>query len=131
MSVRQNVYDILNHASVTALLAGGAAGIHAGSSLEGAPYPFPYLIYRVQDSAPDLRGDDGDVQSATRLEIWVYDTPGTYKTIENVLAAAKARFPHSVALRSRWTGDSVELADDEMKAIVKYGTYAVAERVAA
>jgi hypothetical protein len=34
-----------------------------------------------------------------------------------------------VALRSRWLGDSDEFADDEQKAILKYGTFACAERV--
>lgn len=129
MSVRQNVYNVLNHSSVTTLLADGASGIHAGASLTGVPYPLPYLVYRVQTSVSELRGDDGDQAALTTVEVWVYDKPGTYKIIEQVLDAVKARFAVSDVLRSRWNGDSIELSDDELKAVVKYGSYGVAERV--
>lgn len=131
MSVRQNVYGILNDASITALLAGGADGIHAGGSLTGAPYPFPFLIYRIQDEFSALRGDDDDHATDTQVQVWVYDKPGSYKTIELVLDAVRAAFRSSADVRARWTGDSQEFNDDEFKAILKYGSYSVAERVAA
>lgn len=128
MSVRQHVYNTINDITVTALAIGG---IHAGGSLEGSEYPRPYVVYRVQTASPDLRGDDADVAIATSVEVWAYDDPGSYKNIENILDAIKARFAAGTALRSRWTGDSTELGDDEQKAILKYATFAVAERTAA
>jgi hypothetical protein len=131
MSVRQNVFGVLNDATVTALLAGGAAGIHAGASLEGSEFPRPFLVYRVGIELPVLRGDDFEEASDTNVQIWVYDAPGSYKKIEQILDAVRARFRVVDALRSRWLGDSEELADDEQKAILKYGTFACAERVSA
>jgi hypothetical protein len=126
MSVRQNVYNVLNDVSVTSLIPGG---IHAAGSLTGSEFPRPFLAYRVGAEVPALRGDDFEEATETTVQVWVYDKPGSYKTIEQVLEAVRARFRVTVALRSRWLGDSDEFADDEQKAILKYGTFACAERV--
>lgn len=131
MSVRQHVYNTINHPTVTTILASGAAGIHAGGSLQGSEHPRPYIVYRVQTSAAELRGDDAEAGITTSVEVWCYDEPGTYKNIENVLEAVRARFNASEVLRALWQGDSVELGDDEQKAILKYASFAVAERVMA
>ena len=131
MSVRQHVYNVLNEASVTALLASGAGGIHAGASLTGSEFPRPFLVYRVGLEVSVLRGDDGDQRAEINVSVWAYDKPGSYKTIEQILEAVRARFAAVETLRSRWLGNSEELADDEQKAILKYGTFACSERVLA
>jgi hypothetical protein len=128
VTVRDEVYAVANHASVTSLAPGG---LMSGGSLTGIVTVRPYIVYRVQDENPALRGDDEtDVATRTQVHFWVYDEPGSYKRIETVIAAIKARMKAATTIRAMWLNTSQELPDDEQKAIVKYVTFEVGDLVA-
>lgn len=124
MSVRSKLFSAVNISSV---LTKAPGGIHAGGSLTGAPVTRPFIVYRVQVEDPALRGDDGDEATRTTAEFWVYDDPGTYTRVEDVLATLKTVLASVTSLRCTWLGTSPELSDDQMKAIVKYATFQIGD----
>lgn len=130
MSVRQRIYDGLNgHAPLTALLAEGAAGgVKAGGSLTGREDQRPFLVYRIQEQYSAVRGDDEPQVLHTNVEIWVYDEPGSFTRIEQIMGVILALVPTIPNLKAVFNGVSGELPDEEMKAITKNVVYACTER---
>lgn len=124
MSVRQKVYNTLN---VSALLTVAPGGVKAAGSLTGPAPVRPFVIYRVQDETPGLRGDDDVPAKTTNVQIWVYDDPGTFTRIEAALEIVEELMRSASGLRCTWQGRSGELPDDEQKAITKNVSYGVGE----
>jgi hypothetical protein len=85
------------------------------------------MIYRLQSKQPILRDDERAVTTFDGLEVWVYDEPGSYDRIEELLEEIRVELEGQIsvpgAIACSWQGDSVELSDDQMKAIVKNSTY--------
>lgn len=129
MTVRQRIYDgLIGHAPLTSLLAEGVGGVKAGSSLTGRESERPFVIYRCQEVFSALRGDDEPQVLHTNVEIWVYDEPGSFSLIEDILVVTMALVPTIPNLRAEFRGLSGELPDDEMKAITKNVVYACTEK---
>lgn len=122
MTVRTSVYGVLNVTPLTSLAPGG---LHSAAALVGAVPTRPYVVYRMQDELPTLNGDDRNERSTTIVQVWAYDDPGSYVKIEAILKVVRGLFENAAGLRARWAGDSVELADDEQKAITKNASFEV------
>lgn len=101
--------------------------VHAGGSINGPLPALPALVYRLQSKEPRLRDGEDVVASVQTLEVWAYDEPGSYDRIDNLLANARQWLTQDIAeegaVACSWTGDSPELSDDAMKAIVRNSTF--------
>jgi hypothetical protein len=127
MTVRQATYNVLNVAPITTQLPGG---LKAAGSLTGKVALRPFAVYRIQEASPQLRGDDATARRQNILQVWVYDEPGSYARIEDILRLVEAQLVQATTIRCVWIGDSGELPDEEQKAIVKNSSYAIREVVA-
>lgn len=129
MTVREKIYGAMaGHAPLLALLAEGEGSIRQGGSLVGRIDARPFIVYRIQERFPTLRGDDAVEVLHTNVEIWVYDEPGSFTRIEAILDVTMALVPTIVGLKSIFRGVSGELPDDEMKAFTKNVVYECSER---
>lgn len=124
MTVRDKVYAALNQPSLTNQLPGG---LFAAGSMTGSVSQRPWAVYRINDETSQLRGDEEDAAKRTSAQVWVYDEPGSFKRIEQILETVLVLMKNASGLRTRWLGTSAELPDDEFKAIVKYATFQVGE----
>lgn len=125
MTTRQAVWNALNVPELTDQLPGG---LRAGGSLTGPPTKRPFAVYRMNVTNPSLRGDDDVEARDETVEVWVHDDPGSYVRIEAILETVEALLKASAALRCRYNAESAELADDEMKTIVKNISLTCSER---
>lgn len=100
-----------------------------GSTVHQSPDMRPWGIVKWGDVTPFTATSGPEL-----LELWVYDQPGSYDTINKILRRARQvlhdnadvviggeRFSTAI-----WRGDSVELYDDIYKCIVRYATFTVA-----
>ena len=87
----------------------------------------PYIVYRLQSTTPALKDDSKPVRQTTIAEVWAYDDAGAYDRIDDILAEVRANLVGQVSEPGKtcceWSGDSGELADDEMKAITRNSTF--------
>lgn len=101
----------------------GDALIMGAGSIEENVDGRPFIVIKVGSEG---RGPfpGSTVRVAT---IWVHDEPGTYETIDLVLADIKADIEGPVqeagGVSAVWTGDSVELADEGYRTITRNTTY--------
>lgn len=104
-----------------------ATSVFAGGALTEVPEVRPFFVYRIQAKNAALRDDQVDVAHVCNLEVWVYDNPGSYDAIEALIEGVKTELVGQVAsegaIACSWQGDSGELADDELKAIMKISNY--------
>ena len=132
MNWRRWVYlKLTTSAPVLALVPVGS--IMSGGSLTGTPKDRPFIVIRVQDETPELRDDGKAVASSRNCAIWVYDEPGSYDRIDDIIEAIQATLQGQVVtigaddfgagIAAIWSGDSPELADDELAAITRNTNY--------
>lgn len=100
-----------------------AKRIYGAGRFEDDPGERPFIVIRC---GPESRGPfpGATVRTAT---IWVHDDPGSYMTIDSILAAIKSDLEGAVTeaggVAARWTGDSTELADEGFKTITRNTSY--------
>lgn len=67
------------------------------------------------------------LRSSQFAEVWVYDEPGSYDRIDTIIDLLHGELvgpvPEPGKVSCEWAGDSGELADDQMKAIVRNATF--------
>lgn len=111
--------------ALTALIP--APSVFAAGSVDVNPDAKPFVIFRLQATAPSLRGDGKAVVANRIAEVWSYAEPGSYVGVDAYLSALRAVLDGPVAMPGahtcQWLGDSQELADDEYNAAVRFGTY--------
>ena len=104
-----------------------ASSVFAGGSLTGAPAVRPFIVYRLQDKQSAINDGFASVASRQFAEVWVYDEPGAYDTIDSILTDVVANLSGARtdpgAVCCEWQGNSPELADDELKAITRNATF--------
>lgn len=122
MNWRKWIYDKL-----TTLSSVPASSILAGGSLTGSPTDRPFIVYRIGSEIPRLRDGFTAVTSSRTAEVWVYDDSGSYDRIDTILDEVKALLPGPVAslgaTACEWISNGGEIADDEIKALCKVGSY--------
>jgi len=105
----------------------GTGNVRSGGSLTIPPATKPYIVYRLQTATPNLKDASVAVRQTTLAEVWAYDDGGSYDRIDEILAEVRASLVGPVAevgkVCCEWSGDSGELADDEMKAITRNSTF--------
>jgi hypothetical protein len=125
MNWRPWVYGQLQATMTTLTLP--PTSVFAGGALTEVPSVYPYMIYRVQGEQPRIKDDGQSVRSQQPLEVWVYDQTGSYDRIDAMLRAVRLLLTGPVsevgAIACEWLSDGPELFDDELKALVKVGSY--------
>lgn len=130
MNWRKWLYEQLVSASAVTTLV-PVPSIMAAGSLEGSPKNRPFILIRVGDEIPEMRDGGIPVASSRSAAIWVYDEPGSYDLIDDILAAVRRTLTgplpsfsgYPSGITAEWSGDSIELADDMLSAITRNGTY--------
>lgn len=101
--------------------------IYSGGSVVGDPAVKPFIVLTFGSVFPELNDDGAAVAESQTLQVWVYDDPGTYETINSILRACRDALVGQVslpgAINCQWQGDSAELADDTYKAITRNGSF--------
>lgn len=117
--------------------------IAAAGSIEGAPKERPFILIRVGDETPELRDNAVAIATSRTASIWVYDEPGSYDLIDEIIDIIKSILQCEVersldatsvptiedtvffsgGTQSIWENDSLELADDVWSAITRNTNY--------
>jgi hypothetical protein len=113
--------------SVMTSLGHPPASVFAGGALSVPPDEHPFMIYRVQGSVPRIKDGFDTLREASTLEVWIYDRPGSYDRIDLIAGTCKIMLPGPVTeeggLACEWIGSGGELADDELKSILKVSSF--------
>ena len=133
MNWRQWIYErLIINPALTAIVP--SQSMVAGGALTGSPAVRPFLIIRVNEEASELNDDERPVVTRREAVIWVYDEPGSYKKIDAALVVIRGILTGpvnaSTGISCRWQGDSVELADDDLKAITRNASFSMYGKVA-
>jgi hypothetical protein len=122
--VRKIVYDLL--------VAWTALPVFERSSLiDSAPATPPFVIYTLTSETPDATGP-----ATATLEVWVYDTLGSYALIDQILRDLRLMFaavPETSRTRADatvvklvqadWIGSSPDLNDDVFRCTTRNATW--------
>lgn len=108
-------------------------GIDEDSLLEESavdtPAMRPFAVTRWREDSPGI----GPVSRRT-LTIWVHDTPGSYKRIDDVIRRVREVLEPVVAMQDpdggwlnqiEWRGNSEDLSDDVQGTVVRNATFLV------
>lgn len=99
-------------------------GTRIYSTLETAPDERPFIV--IRSGVTQRQPDQVDV-NAQDVVLWVYDGPGSYTRIDNVINAIKAALDGPVTdpngIAAQWSGDSVDLSDDAWGVVVRTSTF--------
>lgn len=125
MNWRPWVYGRLCEPSVAALVPNSS--VLSGGSLTLVPSARPFIIYRLNGETPALKDGFETIRTTNFCEVWVYDEPGSYDRIDEIIDAVKSEMVGMIvatgACACEWIGNSRELADDVFKAIVRNATF--------
>lgn len=99
--------------------------IYGSGAVEVVPNTKPFMVIRMETQVPELNDGDEPEITSMNMSLWVHDEPGSYVTIDAVLAAARAILVGTVpsALACMWQGDTGDLADDTYKTITRSSSY--------
>lgn len=115
--------------SVMTTLGHSPLSVFAGGALTVPPESHPFMIYRVQGSVPRIKDGFDTIRESTSLEVWIYDKPGSYDRIDSIASACKTMLPGPVTevggVACEWVGSGGELADDELKSILKVSSFSL------
>jgi len=99
----------------------------AGGSIVGPLEDLPAIVYRIQAVTPRLRDDDVAIAEDRILEVWAYDSVGSYDRIDSTLSILRVALVGPVeeagGVCCRWIGDSAEFADEGLKAITRNSSF--------
>ena len=114
---------ITTDVGVLALLPVGS--VFAAGSMEGREDTRPFVVVRLGSNTAELNDADEPYVTNQEAAIWVHDEPGSYKRIDDTLAALRAALAGQVneAIAAIWQGDSPELSDPDQGTIVRYSSY--------
>jgi hypothetical protein len=127
MNYRTWVHDKVKNTPSLAALHDGR--VHQTLEAIGGTPPDerPFVLLRFGEQQPEL-----PVALSQTVTAWVYDEPGSYLVIDEIIAAMHEALeiqivdPDGVACV--WQGDSRDLADDEWGSIFRTSTYRMVGR---
>lgn len=104
-----------------------AERIRGGGSLTNVPFDRPFILIRYMPSTIEIRDDGKPVSDKEVVQFWVYDEPGSYRTIVEALKVIQREIPGPVQDAQwqghvDWNGLGPELFDNELKAITRWGS---------
>jgi hypothetical protein len=124
---REWLYGKLTGTPALTALVPTSAVLSAGAMPGGVPSARPFIVFRFVDDVPQLRDGQEVVARNQLAQVWIYDNPGSYDRIDEILAVVEdalvgpVAIPSAVACESG--GYSGELQDDDYKALTRYGLF--------
>jgi hypothetical protein len=134
MSIRRWVYStISNTTAVTSIVS---TRVWAAPSLQEIPKPgsHPFVVYKLGNSSDSDLGPEANQQQQW-LEVWVHDSPGDYKRIDDVHSKIRVALIAAVPSKTEgvtdceWKEISRDLEDTEFRTWMRYARYLITGKV--